>query len=220
MTLIPVAESPSWADVLVAFATVGAVAVALGVALWTDRKAAVRLKAEHDRSDELLAGERKHSAAQIEEERRVTREREQLAEAYAVQVVPAEIPLRFINDEGTGKQLVAIVVNRSAFTITRIEAQFCLDGRSLVSHFAYRRVSGFEELPVELRSATKDSAEHAMRGILTPWDLGIRYGTDTINDTSLKSPYPVVRWTDHLGARWEHKRGEVHQVRDDEPWTP
>jgi hypothetical protein len=35
----------------------------------------------------------------------------------------------------------------------------------------------------------------------------------------LKNPYPVVRWADRWGTRWEHRRGEVRQVRDDEPWS-
>jgi hypothetical protein len=39
-----------------------------------DRKASARLKAEHERSDKLLASERQHSTAQLEEERRQSRQ--------------------------------------------------------------------------------------------------------------------------------------------------
>jgi hypothetical protein len=170
-----VTESPSWPEVLVAFATVAAVVAAVGIALWTDRKAAARLKAEHERSDQLLAGERKRSAAQIEEERRITREREQLAEAYAVQVAPAEVPIRFINDEGTGKQLAAIVVNRGAFTITRVEAQFCLDGKEFGLALCIQADGRLRGTPGRPAKRTKESAQHAMHGVLTPWDVGIRY---------------------------------------------
>ena len=82
------------------------------------------------------------------------------------------------------------MVNRGAFTRSPgpKRSSAWTGGRSLISHFAYRRVSGFDELPVDLRSGTKDSGEHALRGVLTPWDLGIRYSTDTVNDTALKSP--------------------------------
>lgn len=38
--------------------------------------------------------------------------------------------------------------------------------------------------------------------------------------TSLAAPYPVVRWTDQWGTRWEHKRGVVRRVSDTEPWEP
>lgn len=34
----------------------------------------------------------------------------------------------------------------------------------------------------------------------------------------LKSPYPLVRWTDRWGQRWEHRLGEVRRIPDDEPW--
>lgn len=226
MTVIA-ASGTSWTDIMTAFgtafgavATFGAVVVAIWIALRSDRETNHRIEAEHKRSDQLLEDERAHGRAQIEEERRIAREREQLAEAYAVQVVAAETPIRFAGDQGTGKQLAAIIVNRGKFTITRIEAQFSPDGMSLIPHFAYKRMPGFDIVPDDLRAGWQDSSGQAMYRVLTPWDKGIRFATDTVHDKFLKSPYPVVRWTDRWGARWEHKRGEVHQVRDDEQWSP
>ena len=32
--------------------------------------------------------------------------------------------------------------------------------------------------------------------------------------------YALARWTDHWGTRWEHKRGVVRIIRDDEMWEP
>jgi hypothetical protein len=32
--------------------------------------------------------------------------------------------------------------------------------------------------------------------------------------------YPVVRWTDQRGTGWEHRRGQVRQIQDGEPWRP
>jgi len=75
---------------MTAFGTVGAVIAAVGIALWTERRSGRRLKAERERSDRLLREERVRSRAQIEEERRIAREREQLSEAYAVQVALGE----------------------------------------------------------------------------------------------------------------------------------
>ncbi len=59
-----------------------------------------------------------------------------------------------------------------------------------------------------------------MLGILAPWDLGIRFESDEVHVQNLKGHYALVRWTDRWGTRWEHRRGEVRQVRDDEPWSP
>lgn len=75
----------SWTDEWTAFGTVGAVVAPV----WSQRRSDKQVKAEHRRGDQL-AVERAHSAGQVEEERRLTREREQLAEAYAVQVATAE----------------------------------------------------------------------------------------------------------------------------------
>lgn len=56
--------------------------------------------------------------------------------------------------------------------------------------------------------------------MLAPWDGGIRFESDYVAEKFLKNPYPLGRWTDRCGTRWEHRRGEVRQVRDDEPWSP
>ena len=32
--------------------------------------------------------------------------------------------------------------------------------------------------------------------------------------------YPLVRWTDRWGTRWEHRLGEVRQIRDGQDWAP
>ena len=91
MILIPVAGGPDWADIVTAFGTVGAVIAAVGIALRSERRSAAHIQAEHERSDRLLEEERALSRTEIDEERRIALEREQLAEAYSVQVVPAEI---------------------------------------------------------------------------------------------------------------------------------
>lgn len=115
------AGGPSWTDIMTAFGTVGAVVVAVGIALWTERRSGQQIRAEHDRGDRLLGQQREHeraalneersrakaeleeersySRAQIEEERQLAREREQLVEAYRVQVVPAYMTA----DQPTGR---------------------------------------------------------------------------------------------------------------------
>jgi hypothetical protein len=55
---------------------------------------------------------------------------------------------------------------------------------------------------------------------LTRWDQDIVFESDPVNDGQVAGAYPVVRWTDRWGNRWEHKRAEVRQTKDGEPWTP
>jgi len=55
---------------------------------------------------------------------------------------------------------------------------------------------------------------------LTPWDGGIRFESDDVAAGLMTGPYPLMRWTDRWDTRWEYRRGEVRQVRDDEPWSP
>ena len=169
------AGGPGWTDILTAVGTVGAVIVALGIALYTDWRAGARIKAEHKRSDRVLgeerrraasesAGQREHERAaldeeraysrqQLEQERRLVLEQQQFAEAYAVQVVSAESITGVLKNgsmDGTVKRLGVIVVNCSSFTITRVEVQFNT-GNSLVTHHKFTRMEGLAALPEYLQ---------------------------------------------------------------------
>ena len=180
--------------------------MALGIALYTDWRASTRIKAE----------------------RQLAREHEQFAEAYAVQIEFDE------RDPGTGppdvqghrapsgaRDLAAMMVNRGSFTITQIEAQFCLADR-MIPHLQRQHISGVMELPELLRGPFVPTAasERIMYGVLPPWDVGIRFEVGGFDRGDLFGWYPVVRWTDRWGTRWEHKRGVVRPVSDDEPWGP
>jgi hypothetical protein len=85
---------------MTAVGTVAAAVAAVSIALWTDKRSANRIAAEHERSDRLLEEERAYSRAQIDEERKLAREREQLAEAYAVHVVLGEITVAEGSEHG------------------------------------------------------------------------------------------------------------------------
>lgn len=220
---------PGWTDILTAIGTVGAVIVAVGIALWTEYRSDKRIKEERARSDRMLAeqreqekaaveDERAHGRAQLEEERRIARERLQLDDAYRVQVVLAQ---RSGDSSGETMRLAAMVVNRGSYTITRIEAQFASGtspGNSITPHHSYERLSSVVTLPTELRGGWAAAAERPLSGVLTPLDLGILFMTDQIHRNHLGSPYPIVRWTDHWGTRWEHKRGTVRRVGETDPW--
>jgi hypothetical protein len=213
---------------MTAFGTVGAVVAALGIALWSERRTDNRLAAERKHSDEQLADERAFSRAQLAEERRIAIGREQLAEAYAVQVAMTDWNAG-PSTPGTGpssamKTLRAIVVNHGGYTIMRVEAQLRLaagGNASIVSFATSERVGGTEDLDPRLRQRTFSRLEgmtHADR--LTPWDAGIYFQSDPMSAEQLPGAYPVVRWVDRWGAHWEHRRGEVRQIRDGEEWVP
>jgi hypothetical protein len=188
-----------WAAWATAAGTFAVAVAAVWVALWTNRRTVRRIR----------------------EERRVDREREQLAEAYKVQVVQGERPAGGQRDSSPSVVvLVASVCNRGPYTITGVEVQFSPDGQSLVGPRSSVRVSSFADLPAGLRKPGDSSEERAMRGVLTPWDTGMRSETDPVGVQTLKGNYALVRWTDRRGTRWEHRLGKVRRIRDDEPWTP
>jgi hypothetical protein len=151
------------------------------------------------RSGKRLAAEREHSRAQIEEERRVVREREQLAEAYAVHVVLGETSVAEGGEhggpDGPVKRLAVIVVNHGAFTITGLEAQSCYDGVKLGFPEGSKRLTGFGDVRELLRRDWNPSAEHALDGVLTPRDAGVRFESYLVPERELGNPIP---WCDGL----------------------
>jgi hypothetical protein len=123
-----------------AVTTVAAVITTIIITVQDRRRAAGNLAAERVRSDEQLREEREHSAAQIEEERRLAREREQLSEAFAVQVFLGEKRPPAGAGGTAAKRLAAVVVNHGRYTITRVEVRFSLSGMSLISHHRSERL--------------------------------------------------------------------------------
>ncbi len=186
--------------------------------------AAARLKDERKHSDEQLATEREFSRAQIEEERRLARDGEQWSEAYEVQVALGER----LADPGKGAarvyRLGGIVVNHGHYAITGIEARIRLAGAggpSLVPFAGSERVPCTTDLDERLRDGMSGLLEgmlHSDR--LSPWDIGLRFWSDPVSSAQFPGAYPVVRWTDRWGTRWEHRQGDVRQIKDGEEWTP
>ena len=187
------------------------------------------LAAERDHSERQLAAEQAFSRSQLEEERGLARQREQLAEAYAVQVEQGETPSGTPTDDtykeptDEARTLFALVVNSGSFTITRVEAQFRLrsgGNGSLVTARQTERITGFGKLDERLRRevwSAPDFNPYVSR--LAPWDVGISFRTDSIATRYTLGWFPVIRWTDRWGTRWEHRQGEVHVISADELWT-
>ena len=222
---------------MTAFGTVGAVIVAVGIALWTERRSDRKVREERRLSAVALAeqraldkaaivDERAHGLAQLEEERRLAREREQLSEAYRVQVILGERLGTSVGRNGYGdkgpaetKVLAAMVSNSGSYTITRVEAQFCI-GISMRQPHRHEGFANAAILPDAVLGDFRPAPELPLQRVLTSADWGIRFETDEIHVKYLTGPYAVVRWTDEWGTRWEHKRGVVRPISEDEQWAP
>jgi len=170
----------------------------------------------------ITAQDRRRSEAQIRNEHR----NEQLGEAYLVRVLLGERETGKRDDvydepDGTARVLGAIVVNNGRYTITAIEARLELADGSLVGFLRPERVPGATDLDDRLRGGMTDLLEaFSSPDRLTPWDRGMRFESDPLDTAHAVGAYPVVRWTDRWGTRWEHRRGEVRQIDDGAPWTP
>jgi len=75
VTEVAVAAGPDWASATTAIGTVAVAVVAVGIALFAEWRAGLRLREEHKRSDDLLAQERALHAKEIADERALADER-------------------------------------------------------------------------------------------------------------------------------------------------
>jgi hypothetical protein len=162
--------------------------------------------------------DRRRADRQLAEERRIAQEREQFAEAYAIQVTLVKGA-----PEGEGmdkaQELRVAVINHGGQTITRVEVQFSLDGVGTIGALRQTRLPVVSNVPVDVRAIPRfvESAEARLcTDRLTPWDTGIIAETDPIEVQRLTDPRVMVRW----GTRWEQKRGDVRIIQDGEQWLP
>jgi hypothetical protein len=229
MVIAAATEGPNWTDVMTAFGTVGAVIAAVGIALWTEWQSSKRIRAE-----------RKHAAATLNEERRLAQVREQLAQAYAIQVVEGhrtdteEKAIQTLGPNAPASTRSAVfLVNHGSFTITDIRAWLRNEDGSLEESASAGRRTGFNNLPEEIRRHWSSSLELATATLLRPWDDGIvfvskPFGTGPFGPAAewswlvpglrpLFPSYWIVHWTDQWGTRWEHQRGSLRQVQGSEP---
>ena len=183
-----------------------------------------RLREQREHSDKQLADERAFSRAQIEEERRVVRDREQLSEAYSVQVVARRLSTEAVGEEAVPLEIyVAAVINHGHYTITGIEAQILLTSGGSPSLIPFTRregVSSAEELTPVLGDRSAPRVRGSFTDRLTPWDLAVRFESDPIAAAKLVGAEPVVRWVDQWGTHWERRLGEARHIPDGEPWAP
>lgn len=183
-----------------------------------------RLAQQLAHSDAQLADERAHSAAQFAEERRIAQEREQYAEAYRVRVLQGERDAgpptdpTYEEPDASLKRLGAIIINGGAYTVTGVEARLRFADRTVVPFGGSERVTGALGLDPRLSDGMTGLLEALSHGDrLAPWDVGLRFYSDP---KPIAVWYPIIRWTDRWGIRWEHRLGDVRRIRDGEQWLP
>jgi hypothetical protein len=183
----------TWAT---AIGTILVAAVAAWVALWSERRINRR----------------------VADERKDAQEREQLTEAWSVEVAGASIPVPDVTStpENPCRSPIVFIINRGRYTITMVDARFSPDGRSIAAHIRTGAPLATAKLPEDLVGIHTGELGQAYVGVLTPgsamWFVG-----DAIR--TLHSAYPIVRWRDRWGTTWEHKRGNVQQVAEGAPWS-
>jgi hypothetical protein len=199
VTVVQVGDSlPDW---FTAAGTFAAAVAAVGVAVWSDWR--------------------------VRQERASASEREQFAQALTVEVAQGEQisgarDTVYNEPDGTQRVLVALVVNRSNYTITQVQARFRLspDGAnpSLVESHA-ERIANYDLVDEKLRHGLSGPPEGpADIAWLAPVDVGMRFESDDIPAGQVLGWYPVVRWTDRWGLGWEHRLGNVRRIAESEPW--
>lgn len=224
---IVVTVEPGVTDWLTAIGTVAVAIVAVGVALYAEWRADRRVAAERAHSAVVLAEERRladkrlarqleASEAQLRDEREHARREQQEADAWAVQVRfvmwPASVPGEGEQGGADARRLLVIVTNLSARTVTRVEGRFSSDGARVIPHREVNYLRG---------DRPRSEALTDMSGygdVLTP-GVAVQIESDAVPTAQVAGPFPIVRWTDAWGQRWEHRRGEVRQVGVDEPWV-
>jgi hypothetical protein len=242
------ADGTHWASGATAIGTVAVAVVAVGVAILSQRHSDRQIREEREHSDEVVAEERRLANQRLAEQMRVEnsqvltqleqsrdqfrelrekeQDAEQIAEAYAVQIVPVRMSpesygTRVATDPETAITCPGvIVINRGRYTITRLEAQICLNGNSMTHYDKREHFSTWWNLRNMPLAEGLDGPEPDVRlDTLTPSDLGMRFTHDAIAESRVRGSYPVVRWKDRWGQTWEHKLGRVEKIGDDTQWT-
>jgi hypothetical protein len=186
------------------------------------RLADERLRTQMAHSDEQLFQERQAADMRVLLERDRAWEQERLAEAWSVEIVAGRMPPEPGITSEPGQPIgrpVVVVINHGRYTITQVDARFSPDGKSIVGRSQTEASWDVSRLPPDLANSLDGPIGQAYLGVLTP-GTGMRFLGDTLLVSVLRSTFPLVRWTDRSGTRWEHKQGDVRQLREDEDWTP
>lgn len=119
-----------------------------------------------------------------------------LAQAYLVQV--------------TGIA-TTVVINHGAYTIEKVEARLEVGGSDMAVFASEKRIPGGHGPAAEL-GADAGLESTFRHDLLTPWDVGLRFSEPSPSGNVIGA-YPVIRWRDRRGTRWEHRKGQARRIR-------
>ena len=189
---------------------------------------------ERARHDKEIEDERRLADDRLREERERMQDAEQRAEASTVLITPFAMPAKQaaklqaemaakLEEEPdhkiearVGEECpVVIIVNDGRFVITNVHARFVKD--STIYQSALKQHSNvYDSLPKEWLSGLV--ADPAIG--VPPRIGGMQFIGKGMVPADLKGVYAIVRWTDRWGTRWEHRKGDVQPIAEDEPWKP
>jgi len=211
---------------MTAFGTLAVAIAAVWVAWWSNRQARRHLAEEREAAGKRLREEITAGDERLRRDHQAAQEREQVAEAYAVQVTPAAMTpeafgSRTIRDPDVPIECpVVVVVNRGHYTITGLQAQLWTGGNARTGYDRTEYFSSRWNVPSQITQLLSWNRMDMPAGVLAPADAGMRYSHDALAVSSLHGCYPAVRWRDHWGTCWEHKQGIVRAIAEDEEWKP
>lgn len=238
--------STNW-EAVTGLGTVAVAVVAVGVAVLGEWRTSARVRSERRHAAKVLAAQQEHSneqlrleraaadarlklqqehsERQVREERQAAQESLQLEEAYAVRVSTGwqdgRITDPHINADPHDvlQSMVVVVINRSRLTVTDVDVRLFRGDNGQNSPTKTERIA---EIPPAadqsqwIEGPLKDLGNRT----LAPWSGGLRFIGSATVDYRLDGSYPMVRWTDRWGQRWEHSKGRVRKTDETTPtWT-
>jgi hypothetical protein len=144
----------------------------------------------------------RRDARQLRAERTEAEQRDHLAEAVAIEV--------------TGVA-TTVLINHGKYTISGIAAKLCTRNNGAQDFDKSERILGARAAAAALGADTNLDAAF-QPDILTPWDAGMRFSTPPGDIDGLTGAFPIVRWTDRWGTRWQYQKGTVTAIDVGAPW--
>lgn len=176
------------ASELTAWGTIAVAIAAVGVAVFTEWRASIRVRAERE-------------AARLQA---------QETDAWAVQV---RVAVSWSDERRARSKrwIVAAVTNYGSRPIGRVRAQFSPDGETRIG---LMRAGYFPPLLPDLPSPFAGEPGVREIGYATVLPTGGRVNllSEATSSEVLTRAEAIVRWRDHYGQEWEHVQGRVERT--------
>lgn len=118
-----------------------------------------------------------------------------LAQAYLVQV--------------TGVA-TTVMINHGSYTIEKVEARLEVGRPDMAVFAAQKRIPG-DHGPAAALGADVGLESTFRHDLLTPWDVGLRFSGPSPSG-NLIGAYPVIRWRDRRGRKWQYCKGQARRI--------